>query len=44
LLDFECSDLCDQIKKAAITVLLDKIDFAQDPRNGIRAQAFLKLD
>ena len=39
LSDFECSDVCDQVKKVAIKVYTEKIASARDSRNGIRAQA-----
>merc|ERR1712097_98587 len=36
LSEFECSDVCNQVKNAAITVYTDKIASARNPRNGIR--------
>jgi len=39
LSEFECSDVCNQVKNAAIRVYTDKIASARNPRNGIRAQA-----
>jgi hypothetical protein len=39
LSDFECSDVCEQVKNSAIKVYTDKIASARNPRNGIRAQA-----
>ena len=39
LSDFECSDVCNQVKNVAIKVYTEKIASARDSRNGIRAQA-----
>jgi len=37
--NFECTDVCIPIKKTLIQVYNEKISSAQNPRNGIRAQA-----